>query len=251
MSVLSQIDKTRLPAHIAIVMDGNGRWATSRGMARTEGHRRGTDSVSDVVRAARELGVGCLTLYAFSAQNWRRERDEVSTLMELLHDYLMRERAEIMDNGIRLTAIGEIERLPPHVYERLTTLMRDSAGNRGMVLSLALSYGGREEIVRAAQAAARAAAAGEVEPGRVDEAFVASKLYTAGQPDPDLVVRTSGEQRVSNFLLWQISYAELYFTDTLWPDFRREDLYKAIVEFQRRRRRFGMTDEQVTGLGEA
>jgi len=249
MSVLEEIDKSKLPAHIAIVMDGNGRWATSRGMARTEGHRHGTDSVSDVVRAARELGVKHLTLYAFSTQNWRRQPDEVSTLMNLLHDYLERERAEIMDNGIRLGAIGEIERLPSHVYDRLTGLMRDSAANTGMTLTLALSYGGREEIVRAAQAAARAAVEGKVHPGQVDEGFFAAQLYTAGLPDPDLVIRTSGEQRVSNFLLWQISYAELYFTDTLWPDFRREGLYRAIADFQRRRRRYGMTDEQIGEQG--
>ena len=249
MGALEQIDRARLPVHIAIVMDGNGRWATSRGLARTEGHRRGTDSVSDVVRAARELGVRHLTLNAFSAQNWRRERGEVATLMDLLHDYLERERAEIMDNAIRLTSIGEIERLPPHVHDRLAALMRDSAGNGGMTLTLALSYGGREELVRAAQASARAAVEGRVVPGGIDEAFFAAQLYTAGSPDPDLVIRTSGEQRVSNFLLWQISYAELYFSETLWPDFRREELYAAIAEFQRRRRRFGMTDEQIARRG--
>ncbi|MFA6035203.1 MAG: isoprenyl transferase [Myxococcota bacterium] len=247
MGFLERLDRSRLPAHVAVVMDGNGRWAKLRGLPRTEGHRAGIDSVDDVVRSSRELGISWLTLYAFSAQNWRRAPHEVAALMALLHDYLERERPTIMENRIRLLAIGDIERLPAPVYERLTALIRDSAGNNGMALTLALSYGSREEILRAAQAVARDAASGVIAPGELDEAAFSSRLYTAGMPDPDLVIRTSGEVRVSNFLLWQLSYAELYFTPRLWPDFRREDLYEAIADYQKRKRRFGMTDEQTTG----
>ncbi|MBI5527534.1 MAG: isoprenyl transferase [Deltaproteobacteria bacterium] len=251
MGFLERIDRSRLPAHVAIIMDGNGRWATARGLPRTEGHRKGRDSVNDVVRAARELGLAYLTLYAFSSQNWQREQSEVSALMNLLHEYLETERATIMDNAIRLASIGDVERLPPHVYDRLRVLERDSAANTGMTLTLALSYGGREEIVRAAQAAVRTAGAGGGGAGAIDEQAIASNLYTAGMPDPDLVIRTGGEIRLSNFLLWQASYAELCFTETLWPDFSRNDFYEAIVEFQRRRRRFGMTDEQIDELGKS
>jgi undecaprenyl diphosphate synthase len=247
MSFLDHIDKTRLPAHVAVVMDGNGRWAKVRGLQRTEGHRRGTDSVDDVVRAARELGVKYLTLYAFSIQNWQREPGEVAALMDLLYEYLERERPTIMENGIRLNSIGDVSRLPADVLERLETLKRDSVANTGMTLTLALSYGGREEIARAAGLIAADAAAGRLDPAAVDEKAVASRLYTAGMPDPDLVIRTSGELRISNFLLWQVSYSELYFTDKQWPDFRRSDLYEAIVAYQGRRRRFGMTDEQIEG----
>jgi len=245
VSFLNRIDRSRLPAHVAIVMDGNGRWAKIRNLARTEGHRRGTDSVDDIVRASRELGIKYLTLYAFSTQNWMREPEEVAALMGLLFEYLEKERPTIMENSIKLNSIGDVERLPPPVYERLESLKKESAGNVGMTLTLALSYGGREEIIRAIQSVARDLSSGLISQGMIDEKLVSSRLYTGGMPDPDLVIRTSGEQRVSNFLLWQVSYSEFYFTEKLWPDFRREDLYEAVVDYQGRHRRFGMSDEQI------
>jgi undecaprenyl diphosphate synthase len=247
MSILEKIDKSRLPVHLAIVMDGNGRWAGMRGLPRSEGHRAGTDSVDDIVRASRELGIRYLTLYAFSVQNWQREHEEVSALMGLLYEYLERERPTIMDNNIRLNSIGEVFRLPEPVLQRLEALKKDSAGNTGMTLTLALSYGGREEILRAVKALAVETASGRLDPGSIVEKEFSSRLFTAGMPDPDLVVRTSGEIRISNFLLWQVSYSELYFTEKLWPDFRRDDLYEAIAAYQGRKRRFGMTDEQIKG----
>jgi len=230
------------PRHVAIIMDGNGRWASRRGLPRIAGHKEGAESVRDVVRAARALGtIECLTLYAFSSQNWDRPPDEVKALMELLRDYLVEERAEIMDNDIRLTAIGRIDRLPALVRAPLDALMRDSAGNRSMILCLALSYGGRESIVDAARAAIRAG----IPADRLDEAALGSLLPTAPLPPLDLLVRTSGEQRISNFLLWEAAYAELYYTDALWPDFRRADLHVALEAYARRERRFGLTSEQL------
>jgi undecaprenyl diphosphate synthase len=229
---------TALPRHVAIIMDGNGRWATARGLPRIEGHRKGAESVRDVTRAARQLGLGALTLYAFSSQNWARPPEEVKLLMELLRDYLHDERAEIMDNDIRLTAIGRLDRLPALVREPLDKLMADSAGNKGMTLCLALSYGGRESILDACREAVR-------QGGEVTEERFSSLLSTRELPPLDLLVRTSGEQRISNFLLWECAYAELAFTDVLWPDFRRGDLYKALEQYATRERRFGLTSEQV------
>ena len=229
------------PRHVAIIMDGNGRWAHHRGLPRVEGHRKGAESVRDVVRAARQVGLECLTLYAFSSQNWQRPPDEVATLMQLLADYLTEDRGEIMENGIRLCAIGAIDRLPSLVREPLDALIRDSAMNRQMTLCLALSYGGRESIVEAARAAIRAG----VPERRLDEAALARFLPTHDLPPLDLLIRTSGEQRISNFLLWESAYAELYFTDALWPDFRRGDLYAALEVFSGRERRFGMTSDQL------
>jgi undecaprenyl diphosphate synthase len=226
---------------VAIIMDGNGRWAQRRHLPRIEGHRQGAQSVRDVVRAARQLGLPALTLYAFSSQNWQRPPDEVKALMELLRDYLIEERPEIMDNGIRLTAIGRLERLPSLVREPLDELVRDSAGNRDMVLCLALSYGGREAIVDATRAALQAG----IPADRLDEETVSRFLPTSDLPPLDLVIRTSGEQRISNFLLWESAYAELYFTDTLWPDFRRVDLERALEAYEGRERRFGLTSEQL------
>jgi undecaprenyl diphosphate synthase len=226
---------------VAIIMDGNGRWARHRGLPRIEGHRQGAESVRDVVRAARQRGLECLTLYAFSSQNWRRPPDEVQALMELLRDYLVEERAEIMDNDIRLTAIGHVERLPDLVKTPLDALRRDSAGNGSMILCLALSYGGRESIVDAAREAIRAGLA----PETLDEAGFGRLLPTRDFPPLDLLIRTSGEQRISNFLLWEAAYAELYYTDTLWPDFRRADLYAALDSYASRERRFGLTSDQV------
>jgi undecaprenyl diphosphate synthase len=219
-------------------MDGNGRWAESRGLPRLAGHREGSQSVRAVTREARRVGLEALTLYAFSAQNWARPPDEVAGLMALLAEFLDSERDEIMENGVRLHAIGELDRLPGFVRERLERLRRDSAASRGLVLTLALSYDGREEI---AQAARRAAAEGVlVDPSALDE-----RMWTAGLPPLDLLVRTSGERRISNFLLWQCAYAELAFSDVLWPDFREAELLHVLADFQRRERRFGLTGAQV------
>jgi undecaprenyl diphosphate synthase len=234
-----------MPRHVAVIMDGNGRWALARKLPRIEGHRRGADSVRDVVRGARQIGLEALTLYAFSAQNWQRPPDEVKALMELLRDYLLEERAEIMDNGIRLTAIGQIERLPAFVRDPLDALVADSSANRGMTLCLALSYGAREAIV----AAARAAMLAGIPPEKLDEERLGAFFPTRSLPPLDLLVRTSGEQRISNFLLWECAYAELYFTPVLWPDFRRADLYAALEAYAVRERRFGLTSAQLARSG--
>jgi len=231
-----------LPRHVAIIMDGNGRWAETRGMSRVEGHREGSTSVRSVTREARKIGLEALTLYAFSSQNWGRPEDEVGALMHLLAEYLDSERAEILDNRILLHAIADTERLPGFVRERLESVRAASAGNDGMVLTLALSYGGQEEIVHAARAAALA--------GPVDAAAIESNLWTASLPPLDLLVRTSGERRISNFLLWQAAYAELYFTDVHWPDFDERELFTAVADFQARQRRFGLTGEQVAARAE-
>jgi undecaprenyl diphosphate synthase len=243
------LDRGELPRHVAIIMDGNGRWAQRRGLPRVEGHRRGARSVREVVRAAREIGVGALTLYAFSSQNWQRPPEEVATLMQLLHQYVIEERAEIMDNGIRLIAIGEVDRLPSFVLDPLEELMQDSAGNRDMTLCLALSYGGRESIVEAARAMCELAARGALKPDEVTEEKFSAALQTGPLPKLDLLVRTSGEERLSNFLLWEAAYAELYFTDTYWPDFGRDELEKALASFTQRERRFGLTREQIRSVG--
>jgi undecaprenyl diphosphate synthase len=242
-------DPMRLPRHVAIIMDGNGRWAQRRGLPRVDGHRRGAKSVKEVVRAAREVGLGALTLYAFSSQNWDRPPDEVATLMQLLRDYVIDERAEIMDNGIRLIAIGDVDRLPDFVREPLEALMRDSAGNRAMTLCLALSYGGRESIVSAARALCELATRGALRPEDLTEDRFSAALQTGGLPQLDLLIRTSGEERLSNFLLWEAAYAELYFTDTHWPDFGREHLLLALESFDGRERRFGLTREQIRSAG--
>jgi undecaprenyl diphosphate synthase len=226
-------------------MDGNGRWAENRGLPRLDGHHEGAKSVRDVVRAARQIGIEALTLYAFSAQNWARPGEEVSGLMELLRDYLHDERDEIMENGIQLRAIGEIDRLPPMVRQPLDALREESAGNSGMVLNLALSYGGRESIAAAAQRLASQVAGGTLEPEAINVESFDAAMPTGNLPSLDLLIRTSGEQRISNFLLWEAGYAELYFTDVLWPDFRRQCLYDAIEDYQSRKRRFGLTGAQI------
>lgn len=229
-----------LPHHVAIIMDGNGRWAEARGLARVAGHREGSLSVRAVTREARKLGVEALTLYALSVQNLARPPEEVKALMELLAEFLDSERAEILENAIRLEAIGDLDRLPGFVRERLDAVRAASAGNRGMVLTLALSYDGREELVQAARrAAAKHGAQG------IDAAALAGELWTAGLPELDLLVRTSGERRISNFLLWQCAYAELAFVETLWPDFREKELLLALCDYQGRERRFGLTGAQV------
>jgi undecaprenyl diphosphate synthase len=234
-----------LPRHVAIIMDGNGRWAENRGLPRLAGHQEGAKSVRDVVRAARQLGVEALTLYAFSAQNWARPGSEVSGLMQLLRDYLHDERPEIMENGIQLRAIGEIDRLPDLVRDPLDALRDDSAVNEGMVLTLALSYGGRESIVSAAKSLVAQVATGSLSPENIDVDSFGAAMPTAKLPSLDLLIRTSGEQRISNFLLWEAGYAELYFTDVLWPDFNRQCLYDAIEDYQSRKRRFGLTGAQI------
>jgi undecaprenyl diphosphate synthase len=240
-----EVSRRPLQRHVGIIMDGNGRWAQTRGLPRLEGHRRGSDSVRKVTRAARKLGLPALTLYAFSAQNWERPPEEVSGLMDLLRDYLESERSEILDNGIRLHAIGELDRLPARVGDPLEELRAASAQGKDMVLTLALSYGGREEIIAMARKVAEDARRGALDPGEIDAAAVEDRLWTRGLPPLELVVRTSGEVRVSNFLLWQLAYAEIHLTETLWPDFGEEDLLVALDDFQNRERRFGKTSAQI------
>lgn len=241
----ARVDRRAMPRHIGIVMDGNGRWARMRGWERTRGHRAGSRAVRRVVRACRRLGVEVLTLFAFSAQNWGRPETEVRTLMDLLGEFIIKEWQEIMERDIRVIHLGELRRVPVEVRARLKQLEAASARNRSMTLALALSYGSREELTRACRNLVRRAASGKLQPHEVDPARVASKLYTARLPDPDLIIRTGGERRISNFLLWQAAYAELYFSDVLWPDFVTDHLYEAIADYQRRRRRFGLTDEQL------
>jgi undecaprenyl diphosphate synthase len=241
----SRLKARPLPRHVGLIMDGNGRWAEARGLPRLEGHRAGSDSVRDVTRCARRVGIEALTLYAFSSQNWSRPPAEVAGLMDLLREYLLKERAEILDNAIRLNAIGELDRLPAYVREPLEALRADSAQNRGMVLTLALSYGGREELVAMARRLVERAHGGQLEASQVTEALVDGALWTAGLPPVDLVVRTSGERRLSNFLLWQSAYAELVFTDVAWPDFRAKEFCEAVATFQQRERRFGLTGAQL------
>jgi undecaprenyl diphosphate synthase len=227
-----------LPRHVAIIMDGNGRWAEQRGLPRVAGHREGSEAVRAVTRTARRIGVEALTLYAFSSENWARPDEEVGALMELLAEFLESERAEMMENRIRLNAIGDLARLPERVQARLASVRADTAANDGMILTLALSYGSRQEIVQAARAAAATKGAA------LEAEDLEAALWTRGLPELDLLVRTSGEQRISNFLLWQCAYAELHFSDVLWPDFRDAALLSAIADFQRRERRFGLTGAQ-------
>jgi undecaprenyl diphosphate synthase len=228
-----------LPTHVAIIMDGNGRWAKQRHLPRVEGHRNGVESVRAVVRAAGELGVKYLTLYAFSVENWNRPKDEVDTLMKYLAHFLKREIAELNRSNVRLEAIGQIYRLPEFVQEQLARTRAALAKNNGLTLILALSYGGRTELVDAARDIAAKVRSGAIEPAEINEQVMAQHLYTHNYPDPDLLIRTSGEMRVSNFLLWQISYTELVVTPTLWPDFRKPQFCAALEEYARRQRRFG------------
>jgi undecaprenyl diphosphate synthase len=228
-----------LPRHTAIIMDGNGRWAEARGLARIKGHRAGAESVRSVTRHAARLGLEQLTLFAFSTENWKRPKHEVTYLFRLLRRYLVEERGELMDNGIRLTAIGRTEAMPGYVQDALAETKALTAGNSKMTLCLALNYGGRTEIVDAARRLAVDVAAGRLTPAQVDEGALEARLYQPTMPPLDLLVRTAGEQRVSNFLLWQLSYAELLVVDTPWPDFREEELEAALAEFGTRERRFG------------
>jgi undecaprenyl diphosphate synthase len=238
-SQLSAQAKSSLPVHVAIIMDGNGRWAKARHLPRVEGHRQGAESVRAIVRAAGEVGIKYLTLYAFSVENWSRPKEEVDTLMKYLARYLKNEIGELNRNNVRLEVIGQVYRLPEFVQEQLAKTKAALARNHGLTLVLALSYGGRTEIVDAVRAIAAQVQAGKLDPEEITEQVFAQNLYTRHFPDPDLLIRTSGEMRVSNFLLWQISYAELVVTPTLWPDFRKERLFEAIEEYARRHRRFG------------
>jgi undecaprenyl diphosphate synthase len=237
------VDAARLPRHVAIVMDGNGRWALKRGLNRCEGHRRGKDSVRAVVETTRQLGIPYLTLFVFSNENWQRPKAEVRFLMQLFHRYLLTESRRLMKRDIRVMAIGEMARLPAAVRRVLSETIRLTAGNRAMTVVLALSYGGRQDVVQAVRRIAQAAASGRITPDQVDERMVQRELMTGGIPEPDLLIRTSGELRLSNFLLFQLAYTELYFTDTLWPEFRERDLLRALSAYQMRTRRFGMIDD--------
>jgi undecaprenyl diphosphate synthase len=236
---LSDVPRDRWPHHVAIVMDGNGRWARGRGLPRIEGHRRGGQAARRIVEESARLGLEQLTLYAFSSENWRRPADEVRFLMEQLRRQLSKERATVLENNVRFVVIGRRDRIPPETLAEIDRLTADSAANAGLVLCAAIDYGGRQEIADATRDLARRARDGLLEPDAITEETVAGALYTAGMTDPDLVIRTAGEMRLSNFLLWQISYAELWVTDTLWPDFTEAELHAAMRDYASRERRFG------------
>ncbi len=239
------LDPLLIPRHVAIIMDGNGRWAKRQHKPRLYGHKVGVDSVQEIVECASELGIEVLTLYAFSTENWKRPADEVGGLMGLLKNYLQKELRRMVENDIRLTCIGDIESLPADVLEILRSTMRETRENSKLTLNLALSYGGRAELVRAVRNIITKVDSGRVQLDEIDEKLIDSQLYTGGLPDPDLLIRTGGEARLSNFLLWQVSYAEIYFTDEMWPEFREAAFIRAISEYQRRERRFGKTSAQI------
>jgi undecaprenyl diphosphate synthase len=243
----SALDPERLPAHVAVIMDGNGRWARQRRLPRASGHKAGMEPVRLTIDTCARLGIRYLSLYAFSVDNWKRPKSEVGTLWRLLRVYLRRELPSFIENGIRLNAMGRLEALPEIVQRDLEAAVRETAGGRGLQVNLAINYGGRAEMVDAVnRLIEQARRQGKLDTLTVDEEDISHSLYTAGQPDPDLLIRTSGEMRVSNFLLWQIAYAELYVTETLWPDFRRADLLQALLEYQKRERRFGgLSNEPV------
>jgi undecaprenyl diphosphate synthase len=233
------LDPERMPRHVAVIMDGNGRWARKRMLPRVAGHRVGIDSVREIVRSSSELGIGHLTLYAFSTENWGRPRAEVDTLMGLIQEFIERELDELHENGVRFQVLGRREDLPRAVEASLHRAEQRTASNSGLHFNVAVSYSGRVELEDALRAIADEVAAGRIDPAEVGAGTIERYLYTAGQPDPDLVIRTSGELRLSNFLLWQIAYAEIYFTNTLWPDFRKKEYLEALLTFQQRQRRFG------------
>lgn len=239
------IDTKRLPRHVAVIMDGNGRWAKKNALNRLTGHKKGADAVRNVVRAAGEMGIQYLTLYAFSVENWSRPEDEIKALMRLLQAYLKSEIEELIERDIRLEVIGNRAALPGGVQKLLEESMQKTSRNAGMVLTLALSYGGRDEIVDMVGRIVAECASGRLQPDEISRETVAKHMHTSYMPDPDLLIRTSGEYRISNFLLWQMAYTELYFTDVLWPDFSRESFLEAIRDYQRRERRFGLTSDQL------
>jgi undecaprenyl diphosphate synthase len=247
---MEEIDQEKLPHHIAIIMDGNGRWAKKKSLNRISGHLKGVNAVREVTTACRELGIKVLTLYAFSIENWKRPVDEVNALMGLLKEYLQKECEEMVQNNIRLNAIGRIEDLPVDVQTTLRETLEKTKHCDGMILNLALSYGGRSEILHAVQEILSRLQTGKIKPEEITIQRFPEYLWTHGIPDPDLLIRTSGEYRISNFLLWQIAYTELYVTETLWPDFDRKELLKAIADYQSRERRFGLTSEQLNGREE-
>jgi len=245
MGYMDQIDLLKLPQHIAIIMDGNGRWAKEKGKLRIFGHHNGVLSVRDVVEGAVDLNLKYLTLYTFSTENWNRPKLEVMAIMELMVSTIHKEIKNFMEKNVRLKAIGDLNLLPDKCHKELDNAISKTSLNTGLVLTLALSYSSRNEIVQAAKSIACKVQSGELNTEDIDEEIFENNLYTNGMPNPELLIRTSGEYRISNYLLWQIAYAELYFTPKLWPDFRKEDLYEAILDYQKRERRFGMTSEQV------
>ena len=246
MDYKNQINTKNLPKHIAIIMDGNGRWAKQKGLLRTIGHEKGSRAVREVVEASAEIGLENLTLYAFSTENWNRPKLEVETLMKLLISSLRKEMDRLHDNDIKLNAIGDLNSLPAKVLEELTDVIKKTKNNTRLTLTVALSYGSREELVHAMKEIGNKVKNNIISPEKIDETIINEHLYTQNLPDVDLLIRTSGEQRISNFLLWQIAYAELYFTDVLWPDFSKEELYLALHSYQNRERRFGKTSDQLS-----
>jgi undecaprenyl diphosphate synthase len=245
MAVINEIDKTKLPKHVAIIMDGNGRWAKQKGKNRVFGHRQGARSVKEIVRTAGEIGIEYLTLYAFSTENWSRPKLEVEALMSLLVSSINTETKELLENNVRLLSIGNHEILPPQVRKKLLEAIDKTSKNTGLKLILALSYSAKWEIVEAIKKIAEKIQNNQIKPGEINEHLVDQHLSTVGIPDPELMIRTSGEYRISNFLLWQLAYSELYFTQTLWPDFGSEEFIHAILDYQKRERRFGKTSEQI------
>ena len=248
MSLIEKIDKNRLPRHVAIIMDGNGRWAKAKGKDRSFGHQEGVVSVRKIMDAVTQLGLKYLTLYTFSTENWNRPEEEVQALMSLLVSAIHRETPDMMKKNVRLTAIGDLSRLREDAYNTLQECIDTTSANTGTTLVLALSYSSRWEITRAARQLAQEVLEQKINPNDITEAMVSDHLTTKNIPDPDLLIRTGGEKRISNFLLWQLSYAEFFFTDVFWPDFREEELYEAILYYQQRERRFGKTSEQLLSL---
>ena len=238
---MTLIDPKKLPKHVAVIMDGNGRWAKKRGISRIRGHEKGAEAVRQIVRTSREIGISWLTLYAFSEENWKRPKHEIQALMKLLKRFLKGELKEMQENGIRLKTIGRTHKLPDDTRKILIETIEKTASNKDLVLTLALSYGGRQEVMDAIRNIATGIEAGRISASEISEQLISNTLYTAGMPEPDLLIRTSGEYRISNFLLWQIAYTEIYITPTLWPDFGKEDYLAAIQDFQERERRFGAT----------
>lgn len=246
--LLKKIDKKRLPGHIAIIMDGNGRWALRRGLTRSYGHRAGVESLRDVVKICSELGIGVLTLYAFSTENWKRPQEEVNVLMDLLVEYLYKEIEELYQNGVRVHPIGRLAELPASAREAIDMAVQYTRDNKGLTLNLALNYGGRNEIVDAVRAIATKFANGSLSIDQIGERAISDHLYTVGQPDPDLLIRPSGDLRISNFLLWQLAYTEFWFSSVMWPDFRRIHVLRALVDYQQRERRFGGLNKRTNNL---
>lgn len=241
-SIYTDLDTAKLPSHIAIIMDGNGRWAKKRFLNRIKGHEKGAETVRTIVRACREIGISILTLYAFSTENWQRPKAEVAALMTLLKRFLESEQKELLDNNIRFKTIGQTERLPEDVQRAVHKTITSTKNNNGMVLNLALSYGGRSEIVNMVREIAKKTKDGKIDPDAITSELVSEHLYTAGMPDPDLLIRTSGEMRISNFLLWQIAYSEIFVTNTLWPDFGKDEFIQILKDYQCRERRFGKVE---------